>query len=118
MSLTLILESSLRAAICVDELVVDVGCAMGFFGGGYALAQRIEGDMHALLVDLGADAEGIFDLEARNKARTELASNWGVFGELAEGAIVGECNKGGAKNGHSLTLPAEVLGTRRSGRNN
>ena len=62
-------------------------------------------------VDRGGDAEGVFDFEAGDEAGAELAADGGVLGEFAEGAIVGECDKGGTKNGHQLTLPEEAPGT-------
>jgi hypothetical protein len=66
--------------------------------------------VHTLLIDLGADAERVFNFETGNETRAELASKRRVLGESAEWAIVGECDKSGTKNGHQLTLPAKVLG--------
>ena len=59
----------------IEKLVVDVGGAVRFVGGGDAFAERVERDVHALLVDLGADAERVFNFEAGDEARTELAAD-------------------------------------------
>ena len=69
--------------------------------------------MHALLVDLRADAEGVFNFEAGNKARAELAADGGVLGKFADRTIVGECDKSGTENGHQLTLPGDGPGDER-----
>ena len=66
--------------------------------------------MHALLIDLGADAERIFNFETGNETRAELATDAGLLGEFTKRPIVGECDKSGTKNGHYLTLPAMILG--------
>ncbi len=40
--------------------------------------------MHALLVDLRTDAESVFNFEAGNKARAQLAADRGVLGKFAD----------------------------------
>ena len=52
--------------------------------------------MHALGVDLRADAECVFDFKARDETGTEFAAQAGVLGKFAERTIVGERDKGGA----------------------
>jgi hypothetical protein len=94
----------------IEKPVVDVGCFVSFFGGRNAFAEGIEGDVHALLVDLRADAEGVVNFEAGDEAGAELATDGGVLGKFADGTVVGKCDKGGTKNGHWLTLPGEGRG--------
>ncbi len=98
----------------IEKLVVDVGGPVSLGGCGNAFAKGVERDMHSLLVDLCANAESVFNLEAGDEARTELAAHGGVFGEFAERTIVGERDKGGTKNGHQLTLPGEGPGMKYS----
>ena len=57
---------------------------MGLACSGDAFAERVERDMHALLVDLRADAKGVFDLEAGDEARAQLAADGGVLGKFTE----------------------------------
>ena len=80
----------------IQKLVIHIRGAVGFVGVGHAFAQRIECGVHALRVELRADAERVFDFETGDKPRTELAAEAGVFSEFAERSIVRERNKGGA----------------------
>ena len=74
----------------VEQAMVDIGCSERLCFGGDALAERIQRDMHALLVDGFGHAEGVFDLHPGDKARTELAADAGV---LAEAAEVEDCGR-------------------------
>ena len=94
----------------IEKLVVDVGGLVSLFCSGDAFAERVERDMHALLVDLGADAKGVFDFKAGDETRAQLAADGGVLGKFAESAIVGERNKRGTEYGHQLTLPGDDPG--------
>ena len=63
-----------------------------------------KGDGDALAIDGFGHAQCVFELHSGDKARAETCSEPGVLAESAQAAIVRECNEGGTKHLHYLSL--------------
>ena len=80
----------------IEELMIDIGGAMGFVGGRDAFTERVESDVHSLLIDLGADTKRVFNVEAGNEAGAEPGADAGGFGKFAKRAVTRQGDKCGA----------------------
>ena len=98
----------LRLRDRLQQLVVDVGGTMRFGFRGDALAKRVKRDGDALGVNLFGYTQRIGRLHARDKALTEANAQAGIFAEMAQWTIMGECNESRTKEWHESPLPESV----------
>ncbi len=91
----------LQADICVEpparyfvqQLVIELGAGAGFIGVGDVLAEVIDGDAQAGLVDLLCDAERIFHPSTGHEAAGKTLADGGSFGHPAQPAALGKRDK-------------------------
>src|SRR5579863_7748814 len=92
--------------------MVDFGGLMGLALGDHALAERVEGHSHSLLVDCVGNAQGVFDFHPGDEAGTQLDSHAGALTEMTQNAVSGQGNKSRPEQRHKGAWRRERRTTR------
>ncbi len=97
----------------VKQLVIKLGAGAGFLGVGDVLAQVVDGDARAKLIDLGGGANGVGNLFAGDKTGAGALAEAGAFRDSAEGAALRQsnedCPQHGAPDFCGLGLPEAII---------
>ena len=103
------LAFSLRSMDLVEHVVVELGAVFGFVGVGDVLAQVVDADAGAPLVDHLRGANHIVQVRAGDEALREAQSQRRFFGEVAQAFAFGEPDEGRPQHGTSSEWGGGVL---------